>query len=479
MIMQTYLSSKYNFLIPIPEKRLFILFNALYSGLYELSEEEGELVSELFSKPAFDLEGLASEHFSMIERLIAFGYIIESEKKERELLKRVYNQANQYVRTKNPFRITILPTLACNLGCRYCFQNGAKAVGMSEDSMKQISTFLKKQLDQTGRNGQEGSYTQELSVTWYGGEPTLAFKQIQEFTPILISMAKEYGLKYHADMITNGTMLTPEVFSCFRDLHIEHIQVTLDGSQTTHDHNRPMKSGTKSSYMQILENLQHLPEDVRLTIRINTDKQVWRNIEVLLSDLECHEIWPQKYNQVNLALAKVTPYENARYHDSSAYMTSDEFYVVDRKFAELKYQRFNRWAVMAGKKLAKKQFYLPQVKLTECSTAVSQNGFVFDPEGYINKCWTDVDKPATHIGHVTAPGDLNQKKLKKWIEYDRFQDTECPTCKFMPICEEKCTRTMLLDQKKSCFREEKILISILHDQYIDMLDNPGKYAPLK
>lgn len=63
--------------------------------------------------------------------------------------------------------LVVAPTMNCNLGCKYCFEGSHKKPGvMTEKTEDKIVDFVKSQKPQA------------LSITWFGGEPLLAFNRI-------------------------------------------------------------------------------------------------------------------------------------------------------------------------------------------------------------------------------------------------------------------------------------------------------------
>lgn len=93
------------------------------------------------------------------------GIIVESNEVEVELYKYFYY--NNAFANQVPF-LYIAPTMKCNFGCFYCFENGNKNMGnMTNDIALKIVQFLKAQKKD------------KVNIVWFGGEPLLGFNQIQ------------------------------------------------------------------------------------------------------------------------------------------------------------------------------------------------------------------------------------------------------------------------------------------------------------
>jgi len=344
---------------------------------------------------------------------------------------------------------------------------------MKEETITQTVEFLRKKMTERGN-----PKTKELGITWFGGEPVLGLKVIEEMTPMLYGLANDLGYKYDAEIVTNGTLLGPEVWDKLKAAHISRVQVTLDGPAVTHNQRRPSKNN-RENYHAIIENLKSLPENIHLTIRINTDKIVWKGIAQLLADFEEAGLWPYRARQINFALGFVTQYENARHIDTDWYFRFDDFFLIEDEFSELKWSHYNKWAATNKAKPARKLFRLPQVQFAECLSAVNPYGFVIDPDGNIHKCWNEADKDNSSVGNIFAPDDIDQSRLNKWLAFDRFDEQDCADCSCLPICDTRCTRFMIMDRKnRHCTGWKTHIMNFLRRQYIDLLDNPNKYAPL-
>ena len=139
-------------------------------------------------------------------------------------------KANMLARRFNPYHLTLTlnPTLACNFACPYCFESSHKALYMTDEVEDNVITFIKKHACVTN-----------LHVTWFGGEPLLAFDRVVSLSRRMLGL----GLGYKAGMITNGYLLTPDKASLFEDLKISFVQITVDGSEQTHDSRRYRRDG--------------------------------------------------------------------------------------------------------------------------------------------------------------------------------------------------------------------------------------------
>lgn len=151
----------------------------------------------------------------------------------------------EQTRKFNPTTIglTINPTLACNFRCSYCFEKEHPSIFMSDEIEDSIVEMVK-----------GNSIAKRISVTWFGGEPLLAFNRIVSITNRLMATGKEYS----AGMISNGYLLSKDIARKLSDLKIRHIQVTLDGDRETHNSRRMLadRSGTFDKIVEMTPNFR-------------------------------------------------------------------------------------------------------------------------------------------------------------------------------------------------------------------------------
>ena len=79
-----------------------------------------------------NIESLKEIHPSLYELLIKCGFIVLSAHDE---MKSWVDEINSNLQSDDYVRITINPTLDCNLGCWYCYESHLKGSLMSKDTL--------------------------------------------------------------------------------------------------------------------------------------------------------------------------------------------------------------------------------------------------------------------------------------------------------------------------------------------------------
>lgn len=133
---------------------------------------------------------------------------------------------------RNPFTVTIEPTLNCNLDCRYCYSLRGPRTTIPTDVAKRTIAEI---ADYAGSRG-----FNELDCVWLGGEPILAgirfFKNIFRATRNLAVPVRHF-------VQTNGMMLDADFCRLFRDENIQ-VGISIDGPQEIHDAFRLSRDGS-------------------------------------------------------------------------------------------------------------------------------------------------------------------------------------------------------------------------------------------
>lgn len=140
----------------------------------------------------------------------------------------------------------------CNLACEYCFANEPAYLGKNklmtrETALKGVDYLL----DHCGGNN-------ELSITFFGGEPLLNIPVIDAVVDYCREVEKTSEKRFAFSMTTNGTLLTRDVFEKLSSYGI-HPMISLDGTPEIHNKFRPTRKG-EPSWDMIVKNLHSIPD---------------------------------------------------------------------------------------------------------------------------------------------------------------------------------------------------------------------------
>ncbi|MFT5647412.1 MAG: hypothetical protein ACI976_002102 [Aureispira sp.] len=323
---------------------------------------------------------------------------------------------------------TIQPGANCQLGCNYCGQEHTDKT-MSEEHQEKMLTRIESMVE---------SRHKQLSITWYGGEPIMALKQIRTLTPRLKAIAAKHGMAYKSDMVTNGVGLKLRVFEELAgDLDVSHFQITLDGTAEEHDQRRFTKKGG-NTFEVIIKNILaatkhpiYQQKGCNITVRCNINNDNKENIKNLvwyLASLDLQE-------KITFDFQAVTDWgDNGASADS---MSKEEFgaYEIERMIETIqlgfKYDNF-----------------IPERNNKVCMV-VDEKSEVFDAYGNIYSCWelpyTPVyENSVFQYGHLDKDeSEFTRDPMRDWNKSIPTNDSWCKSCKFLPVCGGGCPQKWL------------------------------------
>lgn len=460
--------SFYNILIPVPETQEYIIFNNLTGGLEIVDHEFGAFLESIKDEPFINP---SKEYGNQINDLYEKKYFIPANFDEKKALSDSFSRkikASVTQETASIF-ITVGTTINCNMGCPYCFQFTRPSKALDESIVQLIQDYIEDMILKSPVNRWVNFH-----VTWFGGEPLVNKRAIEMLTPKFLELCHKYQIKYQAHIITNGILLTDDTWNFLVKNQVYNAQITIDGAREIHDSNRPLKAKGQENYFKILENLSKMPSEISANIRMNFDRKVVCSLEVFFSDLEKHEIWPQKFKNISFTPAWLRTYEgeNANTNVLSTRYSNEEFFNAYQEFRELQVRLFNVWAKKNKLKPAKLRWLLPE-RQDECPTWASPYGIVVDPQGYIHKCWETFHETEKNIHHVKE--GYNIKDFKRFIEYDRSKlNDECYNCKFLAVCDQlSCAEQTENEMNKPpCTYWKSEADSFIKKQYLLLKNDP-------
>lgn len=130
-------------------------------------------------------------------------------------------------------KLELIHTEGCNLACTYCFEKDMLGYRrMTENTAKEAVDLL---LEYSGNSPR-------LSITHFGGEPTLTFSAIKTVTEYAEKRSREAGKSIEFNMTSNGTIINDRMAEYFAD-HKIMVLLSIDGLAFAHDRYRVDKRG--------------------------------------------------------------------------------------------------------------------------------------------------------------------------------------------------------------------------------------------
>lgn len=410
MLSQTYRLSRYTLLAEAAESLLSI-YNTCTGKHAVVDLRRAPAFKIVLDTPLFTAADCGQEVF---DALRIPGFIVAADTDELEQLRRRRAEA---LRHDYGVRLAVMPTLACNFSCPYCFQGtGATAQVMSEETEDNLIRFTRRTLTTDAKG--------PLVVMWFGGEPLLELNRVLRLSGKLRALADEMAIEFHSSLVTNGYLLqtlTPEIVS---ELGLSFIQVTIDGPREVHDRRRPLKDN-RGTFDVILENIAALSRFFpSITIRINVDRSNYRQVPSLLSEL-------RERGVLDRCVYRIAPVNSVTGACAANACTTFD----PREWAEIDQLIYKAARSLDIAHRAQERYPAPWP--LACSAQV-RNAWLVDPEGNLYKCLNDPPLRERAVCNINREQELNPLRASHLAASTPFGRKCCEHCRFMPLCNAGC-----------------------------------------
>ena len=327
--------------------------------------------------------------------------------------------------------LSIMPTLACNFRCDYCYEGKEHCGALMDESVcEAICRAVRR----------EAYRLKQLHVCWYGGEPLIGISVIQRLSEELMAICRENKVSYLSSIVTNGYYLTEENARILAAAGVTTVQITLDGARECHDRRRILAdgSGTFDTIVGHIRNAlaQH---SFHFNIRVNIDRRNQEGISQMFRQLE--EAGLSKHANLRVYFAPVVASTDACASISCEVISEAEYGKLE---SELIRRAFNN-------QLGNVNY--PQYMASTCS-AVKPLGFVILPDGAMHKCWHTVPYPERAVGTVfeLAEGKdfTENENYRMWRSFDPRKKADCADCKMLFLCAGACAHKHLIFGQNPC-----------------------------
>lgn len=304
--------------------------------------------------------------------------------------------------------LVVAPTTSCNFACPYCFEGEKRNKFMTQEVVEDLVDFV-------------NSYknTKKLNITWYGGEPLVAFGIMKD---IVSKIRSECHITIgEQSIISNGYLINDQVIGFMKENQFKSIQITLDGNEEHHNLTRCLKESQKPTFKTIISNIdrlvQEMPDDFNISIRVNINKENERDFIDIFKMLT--EMFPER---------KISIYPGFIREDGNNYKMC-----YNSLFGKARYE-FYKNVEKAGIHID----YYPKRQQKGCMTS-QEGSFVIGPEGELYKCWNDFNHPERIVGYIKERKMINPQLISKYsLESTIYSDPNCKECKLFPVCDGGC-----------------------------------------
>lgn len=391
-----------------------VIYNTFSKGLITLDDNE----IEQYNHQLFTNNGVERE-------LINNGILIKNDFDEISFLK-YFHYKTKF--SNNILYLTIAPTLDCNFGCPYCYEN-RRTGNMSQEVQRETINYIKEMIE---------SGVTDIHLTWYGGEPLLYFDIVENMTKQIIQLTTKNKCRLKLEMVTNGYLLTKEIVDKLDEFGFSRIQITIDGLKENHDKRRHLISG-KGTYDRIMSNLYLFDDSsMNIFIRMNIDNENSRDFKILKQEIEAIE-----NDSIKVYASPVEDLNKDKINNVSKFMSNKEFDAFTLQSYDDETIDTDELTVMDD-------------RYCFC-TAEIENCYVIDEKGDFYKCWDQVGRKEYVCFNVLDRVDKNYSNISKYLVFDPFEDERCSKCVFLPACFGGCKFQRYVLNKSVCgFTDETI-----------------------
>lgn len=375
----------------------------------------------LFDDPAFNPhyffekilkhQPLTDNETRIASELRETGILLEDDVDEQKIFDEWYEKK---IRERTDFiHITILPTMACNLACEYCFENKTRQKGMmSPETIQNVIQWTSHRIKQIG--------PESIHITFFGGEPLLHPQAIKTITKTLWKFCRSHHTEIDFGLITNGVLLSPEFVDELRPFGFRWIKITFDGDREAHDRKR-IGHARQKTFDAIYNNLCAIRGKLKIIIGGNFDNDNYKSMFDLVERLRRSPF------AADIATIRFKPI--MKIHPALASNRAEKI----ASFCEV--CSFNNAQVSGIMALQNKTFEegLPIPERNDIGPCEyhSRHAITIGPDGSLYKCPGFAGIPRLVAGDVFHDeyneAGRRQIEMKKW-------DNDCESCAYLPNC---------------------------------------------
>lgn len=370
-----------------------LLYNTVTGALILLEKSDG-----------LDIDSLPAAVDAKWDALISMKYLVPEDFDDKKSVTQLRKVIHLLSQRKDIVGYTIMPTSHCNARCFYCFESTFKYTHMSEETAARLVEYMTEHCNAE----------KFLHITWFGGEPTVGEKRIDQICEGL----NKNGIGFSSFMYSNGYLFDDEMVKKAVDLwKLNKIQITLDGTEEVYNRVKAYKAVTGSPYQRVMENIRKLLDaGIYVLIRLNVDFHNAEDLKTLIGELA----------------ERFSGYENISCYVSVLF--DDEGYETvthtaeDRTKLEETKNGLDRLIIEKGIVENRGEVAMPYLKAVSCCTD-NDASMLINPDGGIAKC--------DHVPYTHTVGTIWSDKFDTtvWCELKENKEFSlCECCSLYPIC---------------------------------------------
>lgn len=372
----------------------------------------------LFKRPLLDDSLLKKHDWELIFLLKRKGFLVTDPSDEIKKLKYILKRGG--IAKPSFIAFYIIPTLACNFNCGYCFIRSNNK--MSGSNLIEWSR-LKSGIDLFMNNS---SPNIDKKIVFYGGEPLLAYGIVKKAILFLRKQESRgaFGLaKLHISINTNGSLLNSRML---KFLHAKRVGISIsaDGLRISNNSaRRDMRGrGTFDATVKALERVLHVYSECAISLTIGK-----HNIAHILEDV-CY-----LNNRFKKPIFSFNVMLSHFYNDNPLQTSTRQLITALRKIYQMALDGTIRWDKLNDRWY---NFVTPNDNLAYCLAYGSQ--LVLLPDGSIGPCHAFAGTPYYFTSMNRKRNIGNNEPWSSWLNRPAQLNNACIKCKYILMCGGGC-----------------------------------------
>jgi uncharacterized protein len=398
--------SKHNIVSRIKDSDNYFIVNML-SGNADILEPSKALEFE-------------THQFTDVAELVQKGYLVDAEQEQKLYRERYLSFIDN--RETDEVQLFFVPWYSCNFACSYCYQDEY------ESSNQKLSTEI---TDAFFDHIHKNFAGRKKYITLFGGEPLLSSNYHKQHIEYILRLATSYNLG--VAIVTNGYNIS-EYIDILSVGNIREIQVTLDGTGTTHNQRRYLKDKSPT-FTKIADGIDALlKHKIPVNLRMVIDRENINNLPELakyaLSKGWTSSLYFKTQLGRNYELHHCQKESQKLYSRLELYQ---DLYRLIKDFPEI--IEFHKPAFSVSRFLSENG-ELPDPLFDSCPACKTE--WAFDYTGAIYSCTATVGKKEEELGSFYPTVSLNTNKICDWQDRDVLAIDECKNCPVQLACGGGC-----------------------------------------
>lgn len=362
------------------------------------------------------IDALKSAHPSLYECLADAGMIVEDTVDETENFINTWRKDDA---EPKEIKLTVLPTLQCNLRCWYCYENHNGVTRMNERTIAAV----KRLIDNTLLN----TKIDKLMLDFFGGEPLLYYNQcVKPLVEYANNSCKQFGKRLGVSFTSNGVLLTQEICDFLTTIVGDiSFQITLDGDAKEHNAVRFLPGG-KGTYETIYKNIvRAVRNGIYVSVRFNYTRRNFHTYKNVLNDFSSLTIEDKRL--LDFSFHKVWQEQNDDSMESTIQSTKEQYISTGYDV--------NISSVLGS---------------TYRCYADNDSDLVVNYNGNIYKCTARDFTPNNSEGVLNPDGTIAWNGRYKKRQEIKYGTKHCQGCSIFPICHGGCSQHKIENFSESC-----------------------------